>query len=113
MRDRRLIAALFGFPYKGEIHTLPAQRKYGHYVPPLPRGKRLTGRVEAVRKESALAIRNLGLERAAALSPAARRNTEALLHRLARLNARAAGKDETGPLSPGAACRAPQAPEAK
>lgn len=98
--DRKLIAALFDFDYKWEVYTPLAQRKYGYYVLPLLRGERFIGRVEATREENALTIRHLWLERDAALTPTARRDVEACLHRLARLNDRETVKDEKGFLRP-------------
>lgn len=60
MWDRRLIEALFGFYYRWEIYTPPAQRKYGYYVLPVVHGESFMGRIEMVcnRKENALEVRN-------------------------------------------------------
>jgi len=86
MWDRKLIRALFDFEYKWEIYTPASQRKYGYYVLPLLRNGRLIGRVEAVREEKALRIRNLWLEEGEKISAAGKRDIEKCLQKLAGMN---------------------------
>ena len=60
--DRKIIQALFGFHYAWEIYTPPAKRKYGPYVLPLIYGEGFAGRVEAIRKDKTLFVKNIWLE---------------------------------------------------
>ncbi len=46
VRDRKRLAALFGFDYRIEIYTPPAERQYGYYVYPLLEGDTFVGRIE-------------------------------------------------------------------
>ena len=84
--DRKLIEALFGFAYRWEIYTPAEKRSYGHYVLPVLRGERFAGRIEAVRRGGALAVRAFWPEAGVRDTPALRRGVEEAAQRLCAMN---------------------------
>ena len=62
--DRTRTSDLFGFDYRSEMYTPPAQRQYGYYVLPILHRGRLVGRLDpkADRKAKLLMIRAIYLE---------------------------------------------------
>ena len=85
--DTRLIEALFGFSYKWEIYTPVGHRKYGYYTLPILYGERFAGRAEIVceRKEHALTVKNIWLERK--VSPSFADAFRGCIARFAKFNA--------------------------
>jgi len=62
--DRTRTSDLFGFDYRAEMYTPPAQRRYGYYVLPILHRGRLVGRLDpkADRKAGIMRIRAIYLE---------------------------------------------------
>jgi uncharacterized protein YcaQ len=62
--DRDRVRDLFGFDYRAEMYTPPAQREYGYYVLPILHRGRLVGRLDpkADRASRTLIVRAIYLE---------------------------------------------------
>lgn len=84
--DRKLIKALFDFEYKWEIYTPKEQRKYGHYVLPLLYGDRFIGRMEPVRQNGALVVKQIWLEPGVRHTKALSARIHSCARRLAKIN---------------------------
>lgn len=84
--DRKLINALFGFSYTWEIYTPAEKRKYGHYVLPVIYGTRFIGRVEAVRGDGHLLIKNFWPEETKPLTQGEHAALSDCFTRLAQFN---------------------------
>ena len=84
--DRKLIAALFGFDYKWEIYTPKEKRKFSAYTLPVLCGDSFIGRVEVVRKESQLVIKNIWSENGKPLEGKVKTAFEKCADQLAGLN---------------------------
>jgi hypothetical protein len=75
--DRRRTARLFGFRHRLEAYVPAGQREHGYFVMPLLTGGWLVGRVDPVRRGRTLVARQVSLDSAAAVTPAAAALTEA------------------------------------
>jgi len=75
--DRKRTLRLFGFEHSLEAYVPKAKRVHGYFVMPLLAGGRLAGRVDPVRRGSALVARRVFLDRPSAAKPMARALREA------------------------------------
>lgn len=87
VRNRKRLSRLFGFDYRVEMFVPASQRVWGYYVYPLLEGNRFVGRIEvkADRKNSALNVLNVWLEKGVKWTPQRATKLDAELYRLARL----------------------------
>ncbi|MCL2360203.1 MAG: winged helix DNA-binding domain-containing protein [Defluviitaleaceae bacterium] len=86
MWDRKIILALFGFHYAWEIYTPPAKRKYGPYVLPILYGENFAGRIEVIRKDKSLVVKNIWLEDGVRKTKKLQTAVDSCLERFARFN---------------------------
>ena len=75
--DRKRTARLFGFEHSLEAYVPKARRVHGYFVMPLLAGGHLVGRVDPVRRGTALVARQVSLDRPSAAEPMARALREA------------------------------------
>jgi uncharacterized protein YcaQ len=59
--DRAALAPFYGFDYRWEVYTPPAQRRWGYYVLPILFGDRFVGRIEPRIDRTARRVRILSL----------------------------------------------------
>lgn len=78
--DRRLTAAIWGFPYTWEVYTPPGERVRGYYALPVLAAGRLAGHVEprADRARGRLVVVSRKVERGVTIRPAVRELAEFL-----------------------------------
>jgi len=98
--DRKLIEAVWDYPYSWEIYTPAAKRKYGYYVLPVLNGSKLIGRIEmtADRKENILNVKNIWYEPGVRPTKKLLRSLDAAVARMAKFNECGiiSGKTEAG-----------------
>jgi uncharacterized protein YcaQ len=75
--DRKRTLRMFGFEHSLEAYVPKPKRVHGYFAMPLLAGGRLVGRVDPVRRGSALVARQLSLDTAGAVEPMARALREA------------------------------------
>ncbi len=87
LRDRARAERLFGFHYRIEVFVPEPKRKYGYYVFPLLKGRRLIGRIDmkAFREQDCLVVRAVWPEKGVRWSAAKTTQLESELARVARL----------------------------
>jgi uncharacterized protein YcaQ len=87
LRDRDRAERLFGFHYRVEMFVPEPKRKYGYYVFPLLKGRRLIGRIDmkAFRDQDRLTVRAVWPETGARWSASRTTQLESELSRVARL----------------------------
>jgi uncharacterized protein len=69
--DRKRTLRMFGFEHSLEAYVPKPKRVHGYFAMPLLAGGRLVGRVDPVRRGTALVARQLSLDTAAAVEPMA------------------------------------------
>jgi uncharacterized protein YcaQ len=86
LRDRARCLRRFGFDYRFEAFTPPAQRQYGYYVLPILEGDQLIGRLDPKlhRAEKRLEVRALYWQPRIRDTKARRRALRTALEELAR-----------------------------
>lgn len=87
LRDRARAERLFGFRYRIEMFVPEPKRKYGYYVFPLLKGRRLIGRIDmkAFRDRDRLIVRAVWPEKGVRWSAATTSQLNSELTRVARL----------------------------
>jgi uncharacterized protein YcaQ len=75
--DRARTERIFGFAHRLEAYTPKPKRVHGYFAMPLLAGGRLVGRVDPAREGSTLVARQVSLEGAQAVEPAAQAIAEA------------------------------------
>ena len=87
LRDRARAERMFGFHYRIEMFVPEPKRRYGYYVFPLLKGRRLIGRIDmkAFREQDCLIVRAVWPEKGVRWSAAKTTQLDSELARVARL----------------------------